>query len=198
MPNNDGDERMALLVPKHFAGDELAVNLPVSAILFQARTLLDAIEVFTESDYPRQTLTIAHIIKLLAHRAHAELFRLDSAEKVTVGNQARTRDLGSIVHVLHSYLRYLQASDPLRTPPGIQQAISLLISAHGPTALRCNTDDISVLVRPQWTYNLKYIDIIPQFDYEVECDLAFALDPDRNLPIYNSSDYDAQDLINGY
>jgi hypothetical protein len=133
------------------AGAELAEALSVSAILFQAQTLLDSLEAFTESDYPKQTLTIAHILKLLARRAFAELLQLDETMPLSVSDQARTRDLGSIVHVLHSYLRYLQASDPLRTPPGVQHAISLLISTHGAVALGCNPDDIDVLVRPQWT-----------------------------------------------
>ena len=92
--------------------------------------------------------------------------------------------MGSIVHALNSYLRYLQASDPLQTPPGIQNAITLLIDGHGRVALGCNQDEICVLVRPQWTYNLKYIDLIHQFEDDANYDLAFALDPSGTLGVY--------------
>lgn len=195
MSEQDGGEGSTPVQSAHFGGRELAENLPVSAILFQAKTLLDSLEVFTESDYPLQTVAIAKILKLLAGRAYEQLFELDASNTLKAGDQARARDLGSIVHVLHAYLRYLQASDPLRTPPGVQQAISLLISAHGQAVLGCGANEINVLVRPQWTYNLKYVDIVQQFERDAECDLAFALDPRRRLPIYDRVDYDAQDLI---
>jgi dCTP deaminase len=171
-----------------FSGSELAENLSVSALLFQARTLLDNLEAFTESDYPQQTVTIARILRLLAQRAFSELLHLNRSGASSTPDQARARDLGSIVHVLHSYLRYLHASDPLRTPPGIQRAISLLMSTHGRIALGCNREDIDVLVRPQWRYNLKYIDIIHQFEYDASCVLAYALDPKAELKAYSAEE----------
>lgn len=156
----------------------------MSALLFQAQALLDSLEVFTESDYPQQTVTIARILKLLARRTFSQLFQMDKKGHASAADQARARDLGSIIHVLYSYIRYLQASDPLRTPPGVQRAISLLINAHGQAALGCTRHDINVLVRPQWTYNLKYIDIIHQFEYDANCVLAYALDPYGELQAY--------------
>jgi len=168
---------------KPVAGARLAEDLSVSALLFQAQTLLDRLETFTDNEYPSQAVTVAQLLRLLANRAHSELLRLDESpqQPLTRSDYARARDLGSIVHVLHAYIRYLQASDPLRSPPGVQHAISLLISTHGQAALGCDSGDINVLVRPQWTYNLKYIDIIHQFETDAECDLNFALDPDRQL-----------------
>lgn len=189
MPNKRVAKR-ASAKPTRVVGRELARSLSVSAVLFQAQSLLQGLEVFTESDYPPQTLTIAHLLKILARRAFTELFHINPAVSMSPAAEARVRDLGSIVHALHSYLRYLQASDPLRTPPGIQQAISLLIASHVGVALNCNSDQINVLVRPQWTYNLKYVDIIHQFEDDADCVLAYALDPNGTLGAYG-----AQELI---
>lgn len=173
---------------RSLAGDTLAADLSVSALLFQAQTLIDRLDAFIENEYPEQTITIANLLWLLAERTQRELIKLDKINRqhLTPAESARARDLGSIVHVLHSYIRYLQASDPLRSPPGIQQAISLLVSTHGEAALGCKSADISVLVRPQWTYNLKYIDLIHQFQVDAKCDLAFALDPDGLLGAYDA------------
>jgi dCTP deaminase len=174
--------------PRSISGATIAADLPVSALLFQAQALIERLDAFTDSDYPQQTMTIVALLRLLAKRALHELIRLDEKTKrrLTPAESAQARDLGSIVHVLHSYLRYLQASDPLRSPPGVQQAISLLVAAHGKAALKCESSHINVLVRPQWTYNLKYIDLIHQFQADAECDLAFALDPDGLLGAHDA------------
>lgn len=192
MPDNGATHGSTPPVAKRLGGGELAETLSVSAVLFQAQSLLDRLDTFTENDYPQQTLTIAHMLRLLARRAFAQLSLLNETAQLSMSDQARARDLASIVHALHSYLRYLQASDPLRTPPGIQNAISLLISTHGQSALQCDPNDIDLLVRPQWTYNLKYIDIIHQFENDASCDLAYALDPEGELKL---NAFDAQDLI---
>ena len=106
--------------------------------------------------------------------------------RLSKSDEPRVRALCRIVHALNAYIRYLQASDPLRTPPGVQQAISLLISTHGTDALKCAPENINVLVRPQWTYNLKYLDIIDQFGKDADCVLSVAFDLDA---------YETRDII---
>ena len=171
--------------PRSLTGATLAADLSVSALLFQAQVLLDRLDEFTSSEYPAQTVAIADLLRLLAERAQTQLARLDESTTrgLTIDESLRACSLGSFVHALHSYLRYLQASDPLRSPPGVQQAISLLVSAHSKEVLNCGSSDINVLVRPQWTYNLKYIDLMHQL--APEGDLAYALDPDGLLSAHD-------------
>jgi dCTP deaminase len=164
------------------ASFEPASTLAVGGLLYQAECLVERIASFTNDDYPLQTLSIAKILHVLADRCRSQLAKLDAkaGEGLPRGEQNRARDLGKIVQVLHSYLRYLQASSPLHTPPGIQQAITALIEAHAQEVLECKREDINVLVRPQWKYSLKYVDLLHQFDTETPL-LWYALDPEGEL-----------------
>jgi dCTP deaminase len=166
-----------------------ASTLSVGGLLYQAECLVERLASFTSDDYPRQTLSIAKILRLLAERSRSELSKLDAraAEGLPRGEQNRARDLGNIVQVLHSYLRYLQASASLQTPPGVQQSITALIETHAKEILHCEPDEINVLVRPQWKYSLKYVDILHQFDAETPL-LWYALDPQFELKALNVRD----------
>src|SRR5882724_1983406 len=88
--------------PSRPSGATIAADLPVSALLFQAQTLIDRLDAFTDSEYPPQTIRIADLLWLLAERARRELIQLDDSSKrrLTSAESARARDLGSIVHVL--------------------------------------------------------------------------------------------------
>ena len=66
MPDKSGTGQPGSDEATRLAGGELSERLSVSAVLFQAQTLLDALETFSHSDYPKQALIIAHILKLLA------------------------------------------------------------------------------------------------------------------------------------
>src|ERR1019366_9215220 len=66
---------------------------------------------------------------------------------------ARVRALGAVLHEIYSYIRYLWASSPQQSPPGIQVAVSQLTEMYFPKA---NGEPVS-LVRPQWKYNLTYV-----------------------------------------
>jgi hypothetical protein len=109
-----------------------ASTLSVGGLLYQAECLVERLSSFTSDDYPPQTLAIAQIFRLLAERSRSQLSKLDTpvAAGLSLGEEGRARDIGNIVQTLHSYLRYLQASAPLQTPPGIQQAITTLIETH--------------------------------------------------------------------
>ncbi|MBX7134336.1 MAG: dCTP deaminase [Fimbriimonadaceae bacterium] len=163
-----------------------AGRLSVGGLLYQAECLVERLAAFTDDEYPAQTLAIARILRLLAERCRSELSKLETAAAngLPAGEENRARDLGNIVQALHSYLRYLQASAPLQTPPGIQQAITALIEKHAIEVLECDRQDINVLVRPQWRYSLKYVDILHQFDTDTNCVLWYALDPSRELQAY--------------
>src|SRR2546426_9289241 len=63
---------------------------------------------------------------------------------------SRTSRLAEVLQELRSYVRYLRASSPVQTPPGIQVALSELTKLHFPSE---NGSPIC-LVRPQWKYNL--------------------------------------------
>jgi len=161
--------------------DNSAGTISVGALLYQAESLAQKLSTFTTDSYPPQTVSIARLLKLLADRAYEQLAALESVSVLPVGEQARAMDLGNIVQCLHSYLRYLHASAPLETPPGVQQSITALISTHATAVLGCLASEINVLVRPQWRYSLKYVDILHQFESEADCVLWYALDRTREL-----------------
>jgi dCTP deaminase len=101
------------------------------------------------------------VIELIAHRVEMQLSRLSSQEPRPFRNASveKVRQLSRIIQQLYSYVRYLQASDPISSPPGIQYAISAIVDFHVPKALNCAREDVVALVRPQWEYNHKFVDL---------------------------------------
>src|SRR5271157_242377 len=63
-------------------------------------------------------------------------------------------ELGRLLHDIFSFLRFLQASNPRRTPPAIQAALTDLTKLFHSADLP--GDSRVTLVRPQWEYNATY------------------------------------------
>lgn len=109
---------------------------------------------FAKEEYPAQALQIRDVLLCLVRRIGDELERiLAGAPQELDFDRART--LASYVYDLHSYVRYLRASSPRHTPPGIQFALAELTKHFFPA--RNGTP--LCLVRPQWSYNLGYLDL---------------------------------------
>jgi len=145
---------------------------------FQARTLLEQLGQFTEHKYPPETINIAKIIWLLAQRVDNNLGSIDQLppKKLTPGRIHEALQLADLVHTLNAFLEYLQASHPSLTPPGVQHGISRLVSEFVPKILTgTDVKQVVVLVRPQWTYNLTFVDLLAQIDTPAN---VFALDPE--------------------
>lgn len=154
----------------------LATDLSVSALLFQSKALLDQLSEYTDDNFPPEAVRIASLLRLLVARAHETLLGyLEVAGVQSRSQSTALRAIGRAIHVVSAYVRYLHASDHFRSPPGIQQAISALVERHAPDA-GCAAGEAVVLVRPQWTYNLKYVDVITQLQKELGEHISFALD----------------------
>ena len=140
----------------------LALNPSVGALSFQAATVVAHLERFTSQRFPNETIRLAGVLRTIADRVLdcIDTDPFPSAEEMTIFQIARFQSLARIVQKLNSYIRFLQSSDPFTSPPGIQRAISSLIAKVTPHVLNTTPDEVVVLVRPQWTYNLKFINLL--------------------------------------
>jgi dCTP deaminase len=146
----------------------------ISALAYQAEVFLHELDSITEVDYPTEACTIRDILGCVARYLSEELNTLAASQSpVDQPVMDRARYLGSLVQDLYAYLRYLRASDPGQTPPGLQQALSQLTDQYFPKQF----GNPIVLVRPQWKYNLKCV----LLTWELNDLLPLSvLDPDGN------------------
>jgi len=168
-----------------------ALDPSVGAMLYQCQVLRDTLRGLTSPKYPAEAVRIATVLDLLAERAEQRLVAL--MERSSAQRQAdpyRSRQLARIVHELYAYVRYLQAADPISSPPGVQTAFSMLVDAHVPPAVGCEKEDIVALVRPQWEYNAKLVDLTGRL--EARIDIA---DLDENAAVFGDGGDDMASFI---
>src|ERR1035438_5570129 len=128
----------------------------LGAVTYQAASLLRQLGRINDQEYLPEACTIKEVFECIVEHVLDELWAMHDPntlfEPLNDGDFSRTRALARILHQLHSFLRYLWASSPRQSPPGIQAALNLLTGLHfpGPVAPIC-------LVRPQWKYNLTYV-----------------------------------------
>ena len=137
---------------------EKMVSAPsTGAITYQARALIQALERINEKEYLPQACQIRDIFLCTIDYVLEELWNLqkaaDLAPSIPSRELARARALGRVLHEIYSYVRYLWASSPRQSPPGIQVALEQLTRMYFPEE---NGTPLSV-VRPQWKYNLTYV-----------------------------------------
>lgn len=163
------------------------------AVLFQSLSLLDRLRALSESEYPPEALGIRDIFVLIVEQVRRRLWAIHKQRPRNAASQIdqslgeadaeNVIQLGQSVQTIHACLRYLESSGPPSTPPEIQTAITALVRQHVPQALSCNPVDVVVLVRPQWTYNLKYVNLLSHLEKLIE----FAvLDPQGD---FSTSDF---------
>lgn len=164
----------------------------VGAILYQCRVLLQELEAISPPRYHDEATRIARVFAVIAKRTEDRLWNIQQSHSrpLSNGDAVSVRQLARIVQDLHSYVRYIETSTPGSCPPGIQSAISEIVDEHVPAALGCKRTDIIALVRPQWQYNLKFVNIWALLDKIEVTDL------DLNLEVYGppTEDYGIRDL----
>jgi len=130
---------------------QLVQQPSLSALAYQARILIYELDSITDVDYPSEACTIQKIVGCIARYLSEQLDSLVTAGSSLPPHEIdRGRHLGNLVQDLYAFLRYLRASAPGQTPPGLQQALTELTNRYFPKA---NGEPI-VLIRPQWKYNL--------------------------------------------
>jgi hypothetical protein len=165
----------------------LVASPSLGAITYQANWLLRQLSRVNEQEYLPEACKLKEIFECIAEHVLNELWAMQSPdqlfEALNDGDFSRTRALGRVLHQLHSFLRYLWASSPRQSPPGIQSAVNLLAGLHFPSA---NGAPVC-LVRPQWKYNLTYVSMTAIFKDKIlsSSDLDpngfLGLDPDSIL-----------------
>ena len=133
----------------------LVASPSLGAVTFQAASLLRQLARINDQEYLPEACRIKHVFECIAEHVLSELWAMHNPAKLFEalgdGDFSRTRALAGILHELHSSLRYLWASSPRQSPPGVQGALNLLTKLHFPSA------HAICLVRPQWKYNLTYV-----------------------------------------
>ena len=76
-----------------------------------------------------------------------------------LGIEIEVRRIADAFGVIHSYLRYIEACRPERTPFQIVLPLQMLINEIIPEI----HDDL-ILIRPQWKYNFKYLDLMKDIE----------------------------------
>jgi len=129
--------------------------------LYQCQSLRRHLGTIVHPRYPAEAARIAQVFDLIAERAEQQLLLVIRSASRPLENAKveKVRQISRIIQQLYSYVRYLQASDPISSPPGVQHAISDIVDRHVPPALGCERDEVVALVRPQWEYNHKFVDL---------------------------------------
>ena len=137
--------------------EKMVASPSVGAVTYQACALLRGLERINHEEYLPQACRIRDVFFCIVDYVLEETWDLQKACEASSSPPetmlARVRALGTVLHEIHSYVRYLWASSPQHSPPGIQVALTQLTEMYFPKA---NGDPIS-LVRPQWKYNLTYV-----------------------------------------
>jgi dCTP deaminase len=160
----------------------------LQAALFQGQSLLARLESFSEGEFPSEAIRIRDLFILLIQQAQRRLWAIHQAQPrdpstqgylpLTDAHVEHIVQIGGLIQGVHACLRYLEASKPPVTPPEIQTAISALIRRQVPRVLGCRPQEVVVLVRPQWEYSLKYVNLLLHLEKLIEFSV---LDPDGEL-----------------
>lgn len=157
-------------------------------MLYQSLALSRRIDsIIHDIRYPAQAVRIARVFALLVDQTRICLWNiLQKKYPLSAGpiNIIVLR-LADGIRELNAYLRFLHASDPISAPPSVQAAISDLVNRYVAPALGCVRPDEEVvaLVRPQWRYNFKFIDLFGELAPHIEIsflDPNFELDFDKD------------------
>jgi hypothetical protein len=149
------------------------------AATYQARVLVEELKSIHDGEYPVEACNIRDLFLCLAEYIVEQLWSLYSPEDPLSAaadpDFSRTKALAELTQELHSYVRYLRASSPGQTPPGLQLAVTQLTKLHFRSAGKpvC-------LVRPQWRYNLACVLITPQLRQIIDFSV---LDPNAELGV---------------
>jgi hypothetical protein len=152
----------------------------LGGIVYQASNLIDKLKEIHDKEYPDQACRVRDLIWSIANYIQDQLKRIQSdgaRSEPAILTDSRARKLARVLHRLHSYLRYLRASSPQESPPGIRIGLEELTKMHFPPS---GQSAAVHLVRPQWKYNLTCV--LLSRDLLKVLDLA-ALDPNQDFGV---------------
>jgi hypothetical protein len=158
--------------------DKLISFPSLGATSYQACALVRELERINDWEYLPQACQIRDVFLCIIDYVATELCDLgNTAEAHPDPPQSifvRVRALSAVLHEIHAFIRYLRASSPRQSPPGIQVALEELTKIHFPPG---NGNPVC-LVRPQWKYNLTYVPLSWRLK---ELMKPSVLDPMKNL-----------------
>lgn len=158
--------------------EKLVASPSVSAVTYQALALIRELEGINHEEYLLQACRIRDVFLCIVDYVLEELWDLQTVIELSAGPTgtalARVRALATLLHDIYAYTRYLRASAPRQSPPGIQVALAQLTDTYFP---KINGEPVS-LVRPQWKYNLTYV---PMSWHLEALMMPSVLDPDDKL-----------------
>lgn len=151
----------------------------ISAVAFQAESLRRELTTISTDDFPKEACRIRDVFFVVVEHARLELAGLQQAVEasgtLTEDDHVRFLYLADIFRTVSAHLRYLKASAPTDTPPALQEAMS-----QQADALFAGLDlSPTALIRPQWTYNFKYVAITSFLENKLNPAL---LDPRNEIP----------------
>ena len=157
----------------------LVASPSLGAVTYQAVSLLGQLGRINDQEYLPQACKLKEAFESIVEHVLHQLWRMHDPDRLFEALDdsefSRARALARILHELYSFLRYLWASSPRQSPPGIQGALNLLTELYFPSE---NGAPIC-LVRPQWKYNLTYVPMTWILRNHIL--LPSVLDPDGSL-----------------
>ncbi len=171
--------------------EKLISSSSVGALAYQAHGLVRELLRFNDEEFPQQTCRLRDVFLCVAEYTLDQLWGLYDPQnplqpKGGVRGAARLHSLGKLTQELYSYIRYLLASSPRQTPPALQLALSELTYLY--FVKKKSDPEPLCLVRPQWKYNLKYVQLTRQMK-KVVSPAVFDPDLDTLKPTTNHDDW---------
>jgi len=159
----------------------LITSPSLGAVTYQAQFLVHQLQCMNDEEYPtREAQRIRDVFLCLAEYLADQLAQLQSKHDLLPEGDdlllLRVMHLAEMVEELYSYLRYIRASTPVQTLPGLQVALTQLTQLHFPGA----ADDYLCLVRPQWKYNLTCVLLTSHLRNQIPISV---LDPEGDLGV---------------
>src|SRR5258708_15348334 len=144
---------------------KLVPSPSVGGLAYYGHRLVQELLRIHDEEFPQQTCRLRDVFLCFAEYALEELWELydptNPAEPKGGGaGVARLHSLAKVTHELYSYIRYLLASSPRQAPPALQLALNELTNLY--FLKKQGEPDPICVVRPQWKYNLKYVQLKQQ------------------------------------
>lgn len=164
-----------------------AEAVSVAAIMYQNHRLLEKlVELADGSGQTPEVSRLAQLFYVLASRVHEILEQYRRAPSPLLSAETEVvLSLAETTQVIHSWLRYFHTAQIQRCPEALQFVVSSLVRMFVVPAFRCKPEDVAVLVRPQWHYSVKFIDVLGLFASEIE---LHVLEAEQFMAVANDLD----------
>jgi hypothetical protein len=100
----------------------LVNSASVGAVAFQTAALIRELDRINDQEFPKEACEIRDVLACWPHFVFAQLGDIHAKhpDGATGTVAVRVRSLGSVVHAIYSYIRYLSATTPRQAPPAVQ------------------------------------------------------------------------------